>query len=415
MKKAVIFVPFWGQSGHVGNNRVDRFVRWLAEAGYQIIIIRAGSQEAERIESWGQEITVVDRLGLHPEPTASQAKAVSRRKPNRLRRALAYWVFNPDPVVVWANAAARHSKVLQAVEGAAFILSSSSPESAHLGAWKLSRHLGIPHIVDMRDGWLDEPLKPLLRKSPLRRWQEGRMEARVLRDAAAIQVTSDVWQELLHQRLPEPSQKVGVLTNGYPQHMLKPSEASSTEEKEGLLLIHAGRFLGSRLTQSPDLLLQPLLDAVKQQSCCGTIQLFGPLSTEELAIIDCFSASFADKGWAIDCPGNLPRSELLQRLPLADGLLLLSASYAAIPSKLFEYIPTRNPIFVVTEKNSATWRVCEELPQAYLAETGKPEDAAVALDFIAAAKLEAPVSDVPQRYSETYLSKEFLDVVSRIG
>jgi hypothetical protein len=414
VKKAVLFTPFWGQPNHVGNNRIDRFLRWLTEAGYRVIIIRAGSQDAEMEVLWGQEITVVDRLGFHPESAAGQTKVLPRRKPNRFRRALACWLFNPDPVVVWAKAAARHPKVLQAVTGATFILSSSPPESAHLGAWRLSRRLGVPHIVDMRDGWLDEPLKPLLRNSAVRRWQEGCMEARILQDAAAVQVTSDVWQDLLCQRLPELSPKVKVLTNGYPQHMPKSGEATRTGEKDGLLLIHAGRFLGSRLTQSPDLLLQPLLDTVKQQSSCGTIQLIGPLSAEELAIIERFKASFAENDWEIDCPGNLPRQELLQRLPQADGLLLLSASYAAIPSKVFEYIPTCKPIFVVTEKNSATWRVCEELPHAYLVNTEEKKNVPVTQNFLAAAKLEAPVSELPHSYSEIYLSKVMLEVVNSI-
>ena len=29
-----------------------------------------------------------------------------------------------------------------------------------MGARLLSRRTGVPHIVDMRDGWLDEPLSP---------------------------------------------------------------------------------------------------------------------------------------------------------------------------------------------------------------------------------------------------------------
>lgn len=66
-KKAIIFAPFWRQTGHVGNNRVDRFVRWLVDEGYHIVMIRAGSADAIHDESWMQEITVRDRLGLYRE------------------------------------------------------------------------------------------------------------------------------------------------------------------------------------------------------------------------------------------------------------------------------------------------------------------------------------------------------------
>lgn len=406
-KKAVIFAPFWRQIGHVGNNRVDRFVRWLAEDGYNVVIILAGSTNDQRDTPWGQEIAVRDPLGLYRDASID-GKQPAARKPNKLRRSLSYWFFNPDPTVVWARLAAKHPLVMQASKGAAFILSSSPPESSHLGAWKLSRCLKIPHIVDMRDGWLDEPLKPLLRSSALRRWQEGRMEARILRDAALIQVTSDVWQELLCQRLSELSAKVKVLTNGYPQHMPEKDAAEGSVAKDGLLLIHAGRFLGSRLTQRPEFLLQPLLDAVTRQGSSGVIQLLGQLSAEELTIIDRFKAPLAAHGWTIDCPGNLPRQELLQRLPQADGLLLLSASYAAIPSKLFEYIPTGKSMFVVTEKNSATWRICEELPQAVVMGLYAHEGIGAVVNYIT--KLQTSNFDhyVPKNYEESCLKNQFI-------
>ena len=88
-KKAVLFIPFWRMTGHVGNNRVDRFRRWLSEEGYELVIVCAGAQEAVRPQPWGKEIAVIDRLGLHPEAAPGQARAVSPRKPNKLRRALA--------------------------------------------------------------------------------------------------------------------------------------------------------------------------------------------------------------------------------------------------------------------------------------------------------------------------------------
>lgn len=413
MKKAVIFAPFWRQVGHVGNNRVDRFVRWLAEDGFHVVMIRAGSADGERIELWGTEIAVRDPMGLYRDVSSTGVQPPAR-KSNKLRRALSYWLFNPDPGVVWAWVAARHPLVLEAAKGAAFILSSSPPESAHVGAWKLSRRLRIPLVVDMRDGWLDEPLKPLLRSSAMRRWQESRLEARILRDASAIQVTSDAWQELLCKRLPELSNKVAVLTNGYPLSMQKMVRTDRERHDMGLVLIHAGRFLGSRLTQSPDLLLQPLLEGIQRNASQGTIQLIGSLAAEELKIIERFVVPFADRGWRIACPGSLARHDLLQLLPQADGLLLLSASYAAIPSKLFEYIPTGRPILVVTERGSATWRICEKLPQAVLIESNTEYDGGRVVRFLErAAVCDGSDSVVFNEFTEDKAKSIFLPAVKR--
>jgi len=114
------------------------------------------------------------------------------RKPNKFRRALVYWLFNPDPTVVWARA--RPSTPLYCGHGRhRLILSSSPPESAHVGAWLLSQYrTGVPHIVDMRDGWLDEPLKPLLRSSDAAPLVRGRMELVSCAMPKLSNVTSDV-------------------------------------------------------------------------------------------------------------------------------------------------------------------------------------------------------------------------------
>jgi len=135
---------------------------------------------------------------------------------------------------------------------------------------------------------------------------------------------------------------------------------------EELVLIHAGRFSGSDARRTPDILLAPLLQNLSLQPSKGVVRLIGSLSDDELKLIAPFKPQFQKIGWRIECPGSMPRDELLKLLPQADGLLLLSASYAALPSKLFEYIPTGKPIFAVTEKGNAAWRVAEQLPQASL-------------------------------------------------
>ena len=273
----------------------------------------------------------------------------------------------------------------------------------------------MPHIVDMRDGWLDEPIKPLLHTSAFRRWQEGRLESRILRDASSILVTSDVWLDLLCKRLPELTNKVTVLTNGYPPATPQIEQKESMREVASLLLVHAGRFSGSDIKRTPDLILQPLLEEIKRKASQGTIKLIGALSEDELEIIARFSAPFAALGWRIECPGSLPRAELLQLLPKADGLLLLSASYAAIPSKLFEYIPTGRPMLVVTERRSATWRICEKLPQATLVETAGQANNLQAQRYLDAVLSTALKPVCPDEFTEDHLSGIMRHVISEIS
>lgn len=363
-RKAVLFVPFWRMAGHVGNNRMDRFKRWLVEEKYELVVVCAGAKEAVHSHPWGQEIVVRDRLGLHPEATPGQVRAVSSRKPNKLRRALAYWLLNPDPAVVWAKAAAGNPRVTAGMQGARFILSSSPPDSAHVGAWMLSRRTGVPHVMDMRDGWLDEPLKPLLHTSALRRWQEGRLESRIAHDAKLIQVTSDVWKSLFDARYPQLAHKVHVLTNGYPAQMPPVCSKPAKVTDETNVLIHAGRFIGSRQSQRPELLMEPLLRNLALAPGKGVIRCYGDLSADEVARIKAYEPRLSAIGWRVEFPGAVPRTQMLEAMQQADGLLLLSASRAALPSKMFEYLATGLPIGFVADAGSATEQVLRDVPQA---------------------------------------------------
>jgi glycosyltransferase involved in cell wall biosynthesis len=397
-KKAVLFVPFWRMPGHVGNNRVDRFVRWLTESGYQLVIVRAGPYEAVKTEVWGQEITVVDALGLHPEAKPGETPPKSPRKPNKLRKAVAYWLFNPDPVVVWAKAASKHPEVIKATMGAQFILSSSPPDSAHVGAWILSKKTGVPHIVDMRDGWLDEPLKALLINSAFRRWREGRLESKIAHHATAIQVTSTVWKKLFDVRYPHLANKVHVLTNAYPAQALKVTNKPPKALDEPLVLIHAGRFLGSRHSQHPELLLNPLLKHLEANSSSGEIRFYGQLSDEEIQRIQVYGPRLSQVGWHLTFPGAVPRSEILEAMRQADGLLLLSASHAALPSKLFEYLATGLPIGFVAEQGSAAELALNPVSQAHNLQSNLSKDFP--------RHLTASIK-IPEEYSEAALAQKF--------
>lgn len=412
MKKAILFVPFWRQQGHIGNLRIDRFRRWLISADYNVVIIKAGSSEKVNIKTWGVEITVRDPIGLYKDKLCSD-RAITNRKPSKLRRKLAYFLFNPDPGIVWSRAAASNSIVYEYAKDADFILSSNPPESSHVGAWRLAKLCGIPHIVDMRDGWLDEPLKSILRQSLFRRWVEARLERKILLNSAAIMVSSAVWKELLCSRVKDIENKVTLLTNGYPVTDKKHEfQSNNTAENNELVLVHGGKFSGSDPRRSPAELLKPLLNEIIGSETVGVIKLIGSLSIEELKIIEKFNNRFKENGWSIDCPGSLPRDELIDLLHQANGLLLLTVTRAQIPGKLFEYIPTGRPIFVATESDSATWRVCEKLPQAFLIDLRMKEDMPSSHKFVTAAKLAAPDYDVPNQYSEEHLSKVLLDVIS---
>jgi len=417
LTKVLVVAPFWGQPQHVGVYRVDRFVRWLSGRGVKIVLVRAGRSDHAEDTPWGIEITIRDPLGLYPESEkAGDTTAATARRPNRLRRLAAYLLFNPDPSVLWARRVFAHPLVLWYGHGSDLVLSSSPPESAHVASYALAKRLGVGLIIDMRDGWLDEPLKPLLQRSRLQRLREGRLEKRILRFARYIFVTSEVWRDLLEQRLPFTRDKVTVLTNGYPPGFEK--IAPSCQKKgwpRRITLLHAGRFSGSDSTRRVKHVLAPLLSGISTLDYKGDVVFLGMLEPEDLQDVAFWRSQFEAKGWSLAVRPPLPRQEMLDLLVQADGLLLLSASRAAIPSKLFEYIPTGRPILAITRQGSAVWNLSNGLPQAFLLDYTQPQKAASAVaDFLLACATADYTWVVPPEFTEECLSQTFLRTIEKL-
>ncbi len=408
--KVVIFAPFWARENHPGTTRVDRFVRWLVGAGSEVSLVRAGSTDSAANSDWGSEITIRDPLNVNGRPRGTLNAAAKARKPNRLRRFASYLLFTPDPMIVWARRASRHPRVLQEAADADYILSSSPPESSHLGAAELAKRSNAGLIVDMRDGWLDEPLKPLLRMSRLQRWREARLEFSVLDNATHVFVTSNIWKDMLSHRLPFTRSKTTVLTNAYPRNEQFGQSHRDLVSNCRSSLVHAGRFTGSRLSHRVSLLLHPLHASLSPEFPTGEIILIGDLNKRDEQDVADWHSRFSEKHWSLQTRAAVSRRELLNCLAQADGLLLLSASLAAIPSKLFEYLAVGKPILAATPRDSAVWTIAERLPQVFPIDYSDTDVSTPTAKYLRALRQRIEPS-IPSEFSESYLSQIFLSSV----
>ncbi len=255
-KKAIIIAPFWNDPEHIGMYRVQRFFNWLAEEGYEIIIISVGDTNIINSYKWGKEIIIKDPLKIYRRKISLERKTVQVRKGNKYRRFFAYFLLIPDPLIFWVLKVFRDKSILSMIKDARVIISSSPPESAHVLAFKISNLTGAKLIIDLRDGWLDEPLKNVL-KIYLRRFIEKSLEKKILIKADTIFVTSKNWKKLLQNRIVELQDKISVLSNGYPLQ----SKANSSQKyriHKQILLLHAGRFKAGRNTHDISLIIRPL-------------------------------------------------------------------------------------------------------------------------------------------------------------
>lgn len=415
--RIIIIAPFWRNRQYVGAHRIDRFVRWLSEKGVEIILVRAGRRNKVRDMPWGEEITVRDPLGLHEEPGEDGTYVPSARFFDRLRRYLVFnvfqFLFNPDPLVVWAVRAARNPLVRERMKDAAWVLASSPLESSHVASLILAEDFDKELIVDMRDGWLDEPLKRYLERPGLRARRESALESRILRRANRIFVTSAEWKTLLETRLPFTAGKTAVLTNAYPVERTPSVSVAAGRSYNEITLVYTGRLFdaGARPGFLPEYLLRPLVETPPPTGFRGgEILLYGSHRRGDLKKVASWKPALAAAGWSIEARPHLRREQALDQIRRAHGLLLLAACHACIPSKIFEYLPAGRPILAAAAEGNAVWNICERLPQVFLLDYSRPRQwASIIGGFLAACAAPEHPFVAPEEFSEKTTSKIFLD------
>ena len=408
MRRVVIPAPYWGQPGHLGWTRVARFVRWLADEGVASIVARAGSSDRSEKTDFGEIVTVRDPIGFYRDRPPGGA-AIPLRHRSRLRRTLAYLLLVPDPLVAWSRRAAHHPLLLDRAQGAELVLASSPPESVHVAAATLATRLGSRLAVDLRDGWLDEPMIPLLGSSGLQRARHRRLERRILGRAQRVFVSSGHWQRLLCGRLPFVAARTTVLTNVCPHSELFGTGDVRREFGRPLTLLHAGKISSSRPERRIEQLMSPLLAGLRAEAqAVGRVVFVGNLDRDERTCLEGLTGALIALGWTLEVRPAVPRVEALRLIGSADGMLLLSSSMASLPAKLFDYLPSGRPILMVAPEGSAVWEVAEELPQAVPVSGGGSHAIVAVRSFLARCQEPDPEWAVPESFSEDYVRAVFL-------
>lgn len=410
MSNVVIAAPYWGQPGHLGCVRVDRFIRWLTGEGLTVDVVRAGSEERVESSPWGSEITVRDPIGFYRDLPEGAFEAIPLRRKSRLRRYLANLLLLPDPLVVWSRRAAHHRAVVEAASNADWVIASSPPESVHVLALRLSHSVGARLMVDLRDGWLDEPTIPMLPSSRVQVARHRRMEYNILRRADRIVVTSETWRRLLTERVPATAGKTAVLTNACPETLTSTEgrAPSGDDPNRPLTLLYAGKLQSSRRERRAGHLLQPIHIAVRETPSAGQLVFVGNLDDDERSDLLSWGERLQDTGWSVEVRPPVAREQARELIAEADGLLLLSSSMASIPAKLFDYIAARRPILAATRRGSEVWEIGNRVRQVSLVDIADQEPADAVCEFLAQCHVSDPQGDVPDEFTEGHLREVFL-------
>jgi len=415
--KVLIVAPFWGKQNHVGIYRVERFIKWLSSEGYSVVVLKASFKNEIKETKWGLEISVKDGIGKISDFFIRTSTKVKTKVFSYLWYALVL-IFSPVDTYFYWSQKVRLSKLLNNyIKNINFIIASSPPSSSLIAAYSISKNHNIPLIVDMRDGWLDEPLISGLKKKGIRKAIEGRLEKNILSHSAKIFLTSSLWGQKITERLPQVKNKITILTNAYPEFDFRTSSSISIFERSSfdIKLLYAGRFTGSSYLRKSDILLRPLFNVLQVRKNPVELLLLSNLKRNYIKSLDSWKSRFEKIGCKLSNIPQVKRRKMFDFIANSSGLLLLSTGQAPLPSKTFEYIKSTKPILAVTPKGSTVWEIGQNLHQMFLYDyTAEKTDLTPVEKFLDACNTGDYKYNIPDEYSEEYLSKIFMDTIKNV-
>jgi len=337
---AYLFPP----TGGAGVQRIVKFVRFLADHGWDATIVTTRSEHyPARDATLLDELPPATRIVRAADPPIGRTAALGFDA-LRLRRltALAAW---PDDAVWWAPGAVRAAVRAARAEPHHAILSTSPPFSAHVVAARVARRTGLPWIADFRDEWAanDDRLRPA-------RWFAGleeRLERRTLRGAARIITVVDYFR--VAGTGSDDPRRLTIMNGVDPGDV---PVAGTGGAATGFTMTFVGTLFGDRDAA-------PILDAVRRLADRGAldpaqceVRIVGSMWLRELAstgAVPCVQTGYVDHAAAV---GEMARATVL--------LFHAPADTPAPSGKIFEYLATERPILCVARPDNLASRLVDE-------------------------------------------------------
>lgn len=354
-RRILIVAYYYPPRNITGARRPHALAKWLRRAGHEVAVVTSANMgPAVR----GEETALVqarDLLATRLNWRPQSLDVVTGKAPQAAwaGRATAWGlIVVPDiQLISWMPFAAVAAARLARRFRPDVVITTSPVESAH-GVGLALQRLGIPWIVDLRDGWCFE--------SPREPWPLGAqrrldriLERLVVRRADAVVTVTEPLSQELSRRLGVP---VETITNGFDPDD-EPAELPAADlDPRKLSLVHTGS-LGRERT------LVPVLDALVRLAAEDPavrdrveVVVAGPQTAEEQALY-----ARADVAPFVRHVGFLDRPASLALQRRADLLLLVTTGVRTgeATGKLFEYFAAGRPILVLGDRSAAATMVEE--------------------------------------------------------
>lgn len=282
------------------------------------------------------------------EPAKSAAVADVQHSNGRIRQ-LREHVLNrlllfPDRQNRWIAAVRRAVRDFKPHERPDVVFATGNPWSALVAGLDISRRVGVPFVADFRDPWTQNPKPPL----PELVAAAGACERRILTRSDRIIANTPALQEAFTSRYPASAHKIVTITNGYHESLLEPGSNLNVPQMSGtgIELDYYGSVYELRKPGT-------LLAAIAALADNGRIRSgdFRVTFTGHWGVTDSECNALADR---LEAQGLVRRisavnhAEYLERSRSSQHLLVLQQDFPLqIPGKIYEYVATGRPLFLV--------------------------------------------------------------------
>lgn len=396
MKRVLYLAYFFPPLGGAGVQRSLKFTRYLPEHQWLPHVLTGPAGYWIRDETLLDELdprVQVERVGHWGARWMGGAGAATRRSGRRIQwlRRISRLFLVPDAYIAWSRAAAEHGEALGRRNRFDAIITTSSPDSAHLAGARLQRRLGVPWIADFRDPWT----RRMAYAPPTQlhdRWHH-RMERAVLRHADRVIVTSEATREdFLRRTRGLPPERVVVIPNGYDEADFAAAEAwlARAGESAGAIppILHAGQLNPERPIGPYLAGLRHLLERDPETARKAGTLFLGPHYDGHLQEVRA-----AGLQSLVRFEGNRPHVESVAALLRAHVLLLLEQNSERgrliLPGKVWEYARSGRSILALVPAGGAADRLVRDLDAGRVVDPARPDQVA---DGIAELLARAPDS-----------------------
>jgi Glycosyl transferase 4-like domain len=385
---SILFVAYhFAPENTSGTHRSLHFARALMDAGHDVTVIAGPQPPAsrsdpglERVFPWRDRVHRVDipmSLGslyvkLKPRRRVAEQNGAAADAPaygytaselkegfiSRLRHHVRVWEALPDHIRTWSAPAVKTGRALGKKVAADVVIASGPPWTGVMVGHRVARALRVPFIADFRDPWSAGSGAKWRAGTDWAQRRVERWEQRVLADAAVVCFNSPRLASVSAQ-LSSLGSRTCVILNG--SDVPRQAETTVIPNSRPLRLRHFGSLYVGRT-------VFPLVKALDDLIASGAIRqdevevdLIGDIESEFKA------EQLKSTRVIVNFTPHLKFSEAAKLMGEPSVLICMQTDLHVnlIPTKLFDYLCTGNPILALSSAASATWDISSQYQRSY--------------------------------------------------